>query len=313
MSFITFPEARQSEELDVLFRQMQERDDALRRGDHRSILNTESGLFAKFPNQLKSAAAAAFIGLATPLLKKGADDFREIGLSFLGMLGGTQGEKEQIRATQELIEYQETGQIGSKGLNALVLADAEKVLQITRNIRQHVDLTDVQVSEPKSRFSGFNIFDILAPRMSKDQKAGAIITKQKNPVPNIRPDQTGVKDYLDDQARLRNEGINRVPEYVGAMDTDATAYNGPTRAEQQAYEAASRESNSNKREELINIINSANTFNENVILEDRPDEFLYDLQEQRMLVNQRPVPSYSTAANRMNGVYKQVTVSPLYV
>lgn len=312
---LTFPEAQQPQDLDTLFRQMQARDEQIRQGDHRGILNLEEGVFSNMGRGAKSAITAGFLALATPVLKAAGESVRDVGLNFISTLGGKLGFKEQVDAVEQVLEFDATGKTQSEGLDALLQANPEGLQNLAMNFRRLESSRGV-LPKKRSFFANIDPMGVLAPAMSEDQKAGTMITNQKDPVPNIGKNEdrfNNYEDYLDDQERLRREGFDRVPQYVGALDTDATAYNAETRAQQQEYEKASLEKNRSKRDELINIINAANTFNENAILEDIPDEFLYNLQEQRMLVNQRPVPSYSQAVNRMNGVYEQVTVSALYV
>ena len=285
-------------QLDFIFREIQAREAAIREGDHRPVLNTQEGIFSNLQPQMKSAMTAAFLAIATPVLKSGAERVRVAGLDFLGFLGGKSSANDQFAAAQEVLEFEESGQAQSEGMKALLEANPAGIENLARKFRQGVEQGAFEgVTLPvkgRSFFGNFDLLSILAPTRGDISRKMKISEKEDN-------------------ERMRREGAKSAPRATRAADTDATAKDENVRQKQEATERVSKETNINSRNDMIDVVNTANNFNQDQELELLPDEFLYDLQEQRIQVNQRPVPSYSQAVNRMSGIHIPITVSPLYV
>jgi hypothetical protein len=76
----------------------------------------------------------------------------------------------------------------------------------------------------------------------------------------------------------------------------------------QTLQTATETKSLDRRNELINMINASNQFNENQELELLEDEFLANIQEQRAQVNQRKVADYSLINVKYGGLFLQPTV-----
>jgi hypothetical protein len=98
--------------------------------------------------------------------------------------------------------------------------------------------------------------------------------------------------------------------FFNQMDTDSFTTLPDVAAKTRIYAGVETTDEEIRRNELLNIINTANEFNQNQEIELMEDEFLAEIQEKRIKVNQRPVPTYAQVVNKFSGLQRPIYYSP---
>jgi len=292
--------------------------------------NLQSAMFQDIPNMgaLISAAAA----IATPVFTGIGKGITEKATSFVQSLFGNAGDQAQETAIKELSDLQITGTTDNQGLaevlsvaNPGALRDFTRAILEQRNPQLLQSLAQAPI--PGGTLFGQDVRDIqtLAPGMDMATARIAAITDLPDPMPRVaelsgfgssfNSAETGdFSEFRKDLSQINKfnvfTGQRFVPSGFGGMDTDSGSTIPDVSAKTSIFSQASKTNEEKRREEMINIINSANTFNENQEIELMEDAFMAELQEKRIQVNQRPVPSYAMAETRFGGLQRPIKYSP---
>lgn len=286
--------------------------------------NLQSSIFQKIPNAGAFLAAAGAI--AAPVLTGIGKGITDNATSFLTSLFGNAGDNAQESAVQDLVELQVSGVTSNVGLKEVAqLADPRALRDFTSAVlgQMNPQLAQRLTQAPLPGGSQFGrdmaALQTLAPGMDMATARIAAITDLPEPIPRVAELSSGTPSSLfnsaetgafsqvrrdwDELVRRSGVGISGFPRSAfSQMDTDSGSTIPETASKTAIYSQASKTDEERRRDEMINIINSANTFNENQEIELMEDAFMAELQEKRIQVNQRPVPSYALAETKFGGL-----------